>query len=119
MALLAGHRQDFFVSRTGNASLHGVVPCLSPQTMQIASMLLGLVSTQAPLISLSTRSEKLPFFQKAMVVVMIINLVRIKDCEELRAGAYMYARDKLNIRANAPSFCLKVVCKRGGIFSGV
>ena len=32
-----------------------------PRTMQVASMPLGLVSTQVPLISCSTRSSKLPF----------------------------------------------------------
>ena len=48
-----------------------------------------------PLISHSTPSVKLPFFQKAVVVVMIVDLVRIKDCKERREG------DKLNIRANA------------------
>ena len=55
------------------------------------TMLLGLVSTQAPLISCGTRSLKLPFIQTAAAVVERL-------CEE---GAY--ARDKINIQANAPS----------------
>ena len=41
-------------------------------TMQVASMPLGLVSTQVPLISCSTRSSKLPFIQKAAAVVTIV-----------------------------------------------
>ena len=45
--------------------------------MQVASMPFGLVSTQAPLISHSTRSVKLLFFLKASAVVVI---------EEWRAG---------------------------------
>ena len=50
------------------------------------------------LIFHSTRSAKLPFFQKAMAVVVIVDFV----C----------------IQANAPChFCLKVVCKKGGVFS--
>ena len=57
-------------------------------------MPLGLVSTEALLISHSTHSVKLPFFQKAQIV----NLVCIRDCRE-----GVYAQDKLNIQANAPS----------------
>ena len=57
--------------------------------MQVAS--LGLVSTQAQLISCSTRSAKLLFFQKAAAVVMIVDFTRIQDYEEQREGAY--ARD--------------------------
>ena len=49
----------------------------------------------------STRSEKLPFFQK-----------RILKIRGTRLGAY--ARDKLNEQTPLPHFCLKVVCKNGG-----
>ena len=47
---------------------------LSPvtQTMQVALVPLGLVSAQVPLISCSTRSAKLPFFQKAAAVGVIV-----------------------------------------------
>ena len=37
---------------------------------------------------------------EATAVVMIVDLVHIKDCEEWREGAY--AQDEFNIRANAP-----------------
>ena len=85
--------------------------------MQVASVPLGLVSTQAQLISRSTRPAKLPFFQKAASVVVIVEFARIQDYEERREGAY--TRDELNIRANAPShFCLKVACKKGGGAAG-
>ena len=58
--------------------------------MQVASVALGLVSTQAPLNSHSTRPAKLPFFQKATSVVVIV---------KFRA----YAQDELNILATPPS----------------
>jgi len=67
--------------------------------MQVASMLLGLISAQRSLISHCT--AKLPFYQKAMAVMVIVNLACIKDCEEWRKGAY--AQDKWNIQANPPS----------------
>ena len=85
--------------------------------MQVASVLLGLVSTQAPLISRSTRSAKLPFFQKAAAVVVIVEFACIQDYEERREGAY--ARDELNIRANAPSPLLsKSSVQKGGRIFG-
>ena len=43
---------------------------LSPLTMQVAWCLIGLVSIQASLISCSTCSAKLPFFQKAVEVLV-------------------------------------------------
>ena len=92
---------------------------LSSLTMQVALMPLGLVLTQALLISCSTRLLKLLFFQKATAVVTIVDLTHIKDYEGQREGAY--ARDKLNIRAIAPSeshFCLKVVFKKRGCILG-
>ena len=55
--------------------------------MQVALMLLGLVSTQAQLISRSTHSAKLPFyllffFQKAAAVVVIVKFA----CMTMRNG---------------------------------
>ena len=61
--------------------------------MQVASMPLGLVSTKVLLVSCSTHSAKLLFFQKTSIVC-------IEDCEEWREG--VYAQNKLNIRANVP-----------------
>ena len=86
--------------------------------MQIASVPLGLVSMQAPLISRSTRSAKLPFFQKAAMVVVIVEFVRIQDYDEWREGAYV--QDELNTRANTPSPLLSKssVQKGGAVFSG-
>ena len=49
----------------------------------------------------STRSAKLPFFQKAAAVVVIAEFARIQDYEERRERTY--AGDELTIRANAPS----------------
>ena len=66
-------------------------------TIQVASMPLSLVSTKALLISHSTHSVKLSFFQKAPIV----KLVCIKDCEEWGRG--VYTQDKMNIQAKAPS----------------
>ena len=66
--------------------------------MQVASMPLGFVSTQVPLISHSKRSAKLPLFQKAAAVVVIVNLACIKDRKE--RGVCM---DELSIQTNAPS----------------
>ena len=90
--------------------------------MQVALVPLGLVSTQVPQISCTTRSTKLPFFQKATAVVVIVEFTRIQDYEERREG--VYARDKLNIQPNAPSPLLskssvqKVVCKKWGRIFG-
>ena len=86
-----------------------------PQTMLVASVPLGLVSMQAPLISRSTRSAKLPFFQKAVAVVMIADFACIQGYKERREGVYV--RDKLNIRANAPSPLLsKSSVQKGGAY---
>ena len=86
--------------------------------MQVTSVPLGLVSTQAPLISRSTRSAKLPFFQKAAAVVVIVEFECIQDYEERSEGAY--ARDGLSIRTNAPSPLLSKSSdpKGGGVFTG-
>ena len=83
--------------------------------MQVASVPLGLVSTQAQLISRSTRPVKLPFFQKAASVVVIVEFARIQDYGERREG--VNARDELNIRANAPSPLLfKNSVQKGGAY---
>ena len=85
--------------------------------MQVASVPSGLVSMQAALISRSTCSAKLPFLQKAAAVVVIVEFVLIQDYEEWREGAY--ARDELNIQANAPSLLLSKSSVQkwgGGIF---
>ena len=74
--------------------MRGVIPLL-PQTMQVASVPLGLVATQAQLISRSTRSAKLPFFQKAAAVVVIVDFARIQGYEERMERSY--ARDEVNI----------------------
>ena len=70
-----------------------------PQTMQVASMPLGLVSTQAQLISHSTHSAKLPFFHFFFFSESCGSCfdcqIRMYDYEKWREGAY--ARDKLNI----------------------
>ena len=82
------------------------------------SVPLGLVSTQAPLISCSTHSAKLPFLQKAATYSR-------RDC---RIHMYSrlwwtapggYVRDELNIRVNAPSpLFSKRSVQKGVIFSG-
>ena len=85
--------------------------------MQVASVPPGLVSRQALLISCSTRSAKLSFFQKAAAVVVIVEFAcaRIQDYEERREGAY--ARDELNVRANAPYPLLsKSSVQKGGAY---
>ena len=66
-----------------------------PQTMQVASVPLDLVSIQVPLISHGTCSAKLSFFQKAVAVVMIVDFTCIQGYEERREGTY--AQDELNI----------------------
>ena len=89
IASFAGHNQGF-------CCLHWKCElkwCCPPLTMQVASMPLGLVSTQVSLISCSTRSSKLPFIQKAAAIVTIV--------WGTAGGAY--GRDKIIIRAIAPS----------------
>ena len=93
---------------------------LSPLTMQVASMLLGFVLTQALLISCSTHLSKLLFFQKAAAVVTIIDPTHIKDCEEQREGS-IYTRQteySSNRPLRVPTFASKWCSKSGGIFLG-
>ena len=78
----------------GNASLLTQSHPPLPQTMEVASVSLGLVSTQTPLISCSTCLAKLPLFQKAAAVVVIVDFARIFYGEQ-KEGAF--ARDELNI----------------------
>ena len=70
-------------------------------TIQVALMPFGLVSMQALLIFRSIRPAKPLFFQKATSIIVIVEFARIQDYEEWREGTY--ARDELNIQANAPS----------------
>ena len=93
-------RRDFF-ARTGNVSLHGVIPLL-PQTMQVASVPLGLVATQAQLISRSTRSEKLPFVQKAAVVVVLVDFAR--KLRGTEGGGVCTRRSEYSSKHPLPSF---------------
>ena len=115
VASFTGHRKAFCCSHWENVGF-GMSPLRL--TMQVASVPLGLVSTQVSLTSRSIHLAKLPFFQKPVAVVVIVDLVRLKIVE-WRKGTY--ARDKLNYVSTRPllTFALKVVCKRGGeVFSG-
>ena len=73
-------------------------------------MPLGLVSRQALLISCSTRSVKLPFFQKAAAVIVIVDLACIAKNGGRRR---MY---KTNLSKHPSPFLLKVVCKMWGAY---
>ena len=94
----------------------------SPVTTDDAScsVSLGLVSTQAPLISRSTRSAKLPFFQKAAAVVMIVEFARAYSRLRGTEGGRMHEMNWIFEQTSPPHFCLKIVCIKGGggIFSG-
>ena len=85
--------------------------------MQVASVPLDLVLMQVPLISNSTRSAKLPFFQKAEAVVVIVEFARIQDYENGVRGR-MHETNRIFEQTSPPHFCLKVVCKKEGVFSG-
>ena len=74
-----------------------------PQTMQVAAVPLGLLSTQVLLISLSTSSAKLPFFQKAAAVVV-------------KKGR-MHQTNWIFEQMPLPNFRVKVVCQTWGVFS--
>ena len=87
---------------------------LSPLTMQVASMPLGLVLTQALLISCSTHLSKLLYFQKAAAVVTIIDPMHIKDCEEQRKGSICTRQIEYSSNRPLPTFPQSSVQKEGG-----
>ena len=86
---------------------------LLPQMMQVASVPLGLVSTQALLISHSTRSAKLLFFQKAVAIVVIVEFALFKTTRNGERGR-MYETNGIFEQTPLPHFCLKVVWKKEG-----
>ena len=68
MTSFTGHHQGFVARST---SLCEVVFCHHALTMQVASVPLGLVSTQTPLISCSALSTKLSFFATVVTIVYL------------------------------------------------
>ena len=62
-------------------------------------------------VQYSTRPSKLPFFQKGVTVVAIVNFMRIKDCEEWREGN-MHESNWIFEQTLPPQFFRKV-CKKG------
>ena len=91
-----------FVARTGNAQAYAELFPVT-QTMQVALVPLGLVSTQAPLISCSTRSAKLPFFQKAMAVVVIVEFKTTR----MEEGGVCTSRTEYSSKRPLPIFVQK------------
>ena len=85
--------QVFMLLALGTWTYPGSSPVVA-LTMEVALMPLGIVWTQVPLISCSTCSVKLPFFQKAAAFIVIVNLA----CRNGGRGIC-----ELNIRANTPS----------------
>ena len=75
VASFTGHRKAFCCSHWENVGF-GLSPLRL--TMQVASVPLGLVSTQASLTSRSIHLAKPPFFQKPVAVVVIVDLVHLK-----------------------------------------
>jgi len=75
VASFTGHRKAFCCSHWENVGF-GLSPLRL--TMQVASVPLGLVSTQASLTSRSIHLAKLPFFQKPVAVVVIVDLACLK-----------------------------------------
>ena len=76
--------------------------------MHVASVPL---STELQLISCCMCSAKLPSFQKAMEIVMKVNLTCIKDCKKRKEGGIIYVCEKLNIQTNASFSLLSQVYK--------
>ena len=71
IVFVKAHTQEYYIALfTGHHQ--GFCCPLSLLMMQVASMPLGLVSTQTPMISCTTHSSKLPFIRKAMAVVAIV-----------------------------------------------
>ena len=84
MLSFTGHHQGFVACST---SLCEVVSCHHPLTMQVASVPLGLVSTQTPLISCSAISTKLSFIAAVVTIVYLTcNFVRSVGEGGLRGG---------------------------------
>ena len=75
VASFTGHRKAFCCLHWENVDF-GMSPLRL--TMQVASVPLGLVSTQASLTSCSIHLAKLPFFQKPVAIVVIVNLAHLK-----------------------------------------
>ena len=74
------------------------------QMMQDALVPLGLVSTQVPLISHSTRSAKLPLFQKAAAVIVIVDFMCICKITGNRRRGHMHAKIEYSSKYPLPSF---------------
>ena len=105
-----------FVPHTGNTSLPRGSP-LSPLMVQIVSMLLNLVSTQALLNSRSTCSSKLPFFQKATPAITIVDLTcLLLQRMEGVVREHMHETNRIFKQTPPPHFCPKVTCKKGGAY---
>ena len=68
---------------------------LSPLRLQVGLMPLGLGSTQALLISHNTHSANLLLFQKAMTVIVIVDLAH-KITKELWEGRGGWGMHKAN-----------------------
>ena len=82
--------------------------------MQVASMPLGLVSTKTSLISRSTHSEKLPFFQKAPTVdSCVLKIVRNEG------GGVCTRQIEYLSKCSFPTFASKSCAKREAVFSGI
>ena len=95
----------FYVARTGNVNLARVVPCHMTYD-EVTSMPLGIVWTQVLLISCSTCSMKLPFFQKAMTWLSISHV-------GAEGGVYV---NWISEQMPPAHFCLSSVRKGGCIF---
>ena len=84
---------------------------LLPQTMQVASVPLGLVSTQAPLISHGARSvlsESRGSRHDCRICMRVLKTTRN------RGRGRMHETNWIFEQTPPPHFCLKVVCKKGG-----
>ena len=101
-----------FVAHTGNTSLHGVISRYHMQTMQVVSVLLGLVLTQAPLTSSSTRSVKCCSFGKPQQLLWLLTLHVLKTTRN-GGRRHMHETNWIFKQTPPPHFCLKVVCEKG------
>ena len=91
---------------------------LSPLMMLVTLMPLGLLPTRTPLISCSTCSSKLLFFQKGVAVVVIVNFRHIRN----EGRGICMRQIECFSKHSLPSFASKLCAKRGrgwgGIFLG-